>query len=120
MTRGRPSIGGRVRGLRDEAREADELRVELLLQRPRGALHGGGGVERARDVGAVGVVLRLGDLAARRQQDDEGHAHAERVVAAAAAIVQRRRGLWWWRTANAVSRPSASPASTTTAISARR
>ena len=45
---------------RDEPREADELRVELLVERAAGAPHGRDGVERARDVGAVGVVLRLG------------------------------------------------------------
>ena len=70
----------------DQAGEADELRVELLVERLAGAPHGGDGVERARDVGAVGVVLRLVDLPARREQHDEADADA-RVVSAAASIV---------------------------------
>ena len=55
----------------DEPGEPDELRVELLVERAAGAAHGRDGVERARDVGAVGVVLGRVDLPARRQQHDE-------------------------------------------------
>ena len=55
----------------DEAGEADELRVELLVERPRRALGRLHRLERARDVGAEGVVLRLVDRAARREEDDE-------------------------------------------------
>ena len=62
---------GAVAGRGDEAREADELGVELLVERPRAALGGLDRAERARDVGAEGVVLRGVDLAARREEDDE-------------------------------------------------
>ena len=58
-------------GLGDEPREADELRVELLVEHARGALGRVDRLQRARDVGAVRVVLRPVDLAARRQQHDE-------------------------------------------------
>ena len=78
VIRGRSSTGGRPAGRGDEPREADELRVELLVERVAGAPDGLDRVERARDVGAVGVVLRRVDRAARRQQDDERDAERDR------------------------------------------
>ena len=68
MKRGRSSSAAAVAGGGDQPREADELRVELLVERPRAALGGLDRAERARDVGAEGVVLRGVDLAARRQE----------------------------------------------------
>ena len=70
----------------DEAGEADELRVELLVERARGALSGLDRLERARDVGAERVVLRLVDLAARREQDDEGDPDRDAVMTAVAVV----------------------------------
>ena len=68
----RPPLHRRAAGRGgDEAREADELRVELLVERLAGAPDRRDRVERARDVGAVGVVLRRVHLAARREQHDE-------------------------------------------------
>ena len=55
----------------DEAGEADELRVELLVERPGRPLGRLDRLERARDVRAEGVVLRRVDRAAGREQDDE-------------------------------------------------
>src|SRR5215211_4776956 len=60
-----------ARGRRDQASEPDELRVELLVERAARAADGRDSVERARDVGAVGVVLRRVHLPARREQGDE-------------------------------------------------
>ena len=87
MRRGRSSSAGRFGGRVDEAGEADELRVELLVERLRRALRGLHGLERARDVGAEGVVLRLVDRAARREQRDEGDGEPRRGDDRRAAIV---------------------------------
>ena len=98
----RPALDRRAPGGRgDQPGEADELRVELLVERRAGAPHGGDGVERARDVGAVGVVLRLVDLAARREQHDEPDADRQRgrdrrgdrvAQPRAGAVADRERG----------------------------
>ena len=53
---------GTVAGRGDEAGEADELRVELLIERPGPPSRRLDRLERARDVGAEGVVLRRVDL----------------------------------------------------------
>ena len=71
----------------DQAREADELGVELLVERLRGALRRLDGLERARDVGAEGVVLRLVDRAARGEEDDQRDADRERWSRARRAIL---------------------------------
>ncbi len=76
--RGEPSTGGAAGRRADEPGQPDELRVELLVERAAGAAHGRDRVERARDVGAVGVVLGRVDLPARRQQGDQRHGKAER------------------------------------------
>ena len=78
---------------------------------PRGALRRLDRLERARDVGAVGVVLRVVDLAARREQHDERDADRRAPSTTAAPAVQRSRGAAPPRTANATSRPSAAPQS---------
>ena len=75
----------------DEPREADQLRVELLVERPRGALGGLHRLQRARDVGTEGVVLRLVDRAARREQDDERDRHEQRGGDGGAARVAELR-----------------------------
>ena len=67
-----------LRRSRDEAGEADELRVELLIERLRGLLGGLNGLERARDVGPERVVLRLVDLPTRREEHDERDADRQR------------------------------------------
>ena len=108
VSRGLPASGGAVGGLGDQAREADELRVELLVEHAGGALGGVDRLQRARDVGAVGVVLRAVDLAARREQDDERDADPERRRRPPARAVQRSRGPVPPRIANATSSPSES------------
>ena len=57
-------------GVDHQPREADELRVELLVEHAGRAPRRLDRLQRARDVRAVGVVLRVGDLAAGRDQDD--------------------------------------------------
>ena len=59
---------------------------------PRGAPRGLDGLQRARDVRAVGVVLRVRDLAARRDQDDQRDARSRAVVSTASPLVHRSRG----------------------------
>ena len=68
----RPALRRRaVAGRDDEAGEADELVVELLVEVGAGASDRRGRLECARDVGAVGVVLGLLDRPSWREQDDE-------------------------------------------------
>ena len=61
------AVGGRG----DEARDADELLVELVVERLRGGAERLQRAQRRRHLGAVGVVLRRVDARARRQQHDE-------------------------------------------------
>ena len=99
--------GVRAAGLDHQPREADELRVELLVEHAGRALRGLDGLQRARDVRAVGVVLRVGDLAAGRDQDDQRDADRRALVTTATRDrpAQPRAGAM--RIANATSRPSA-------------
>ena len=91
---------GEVGRVGDQAGEADELRVELLVERARGALGGLDRVERARDVGAERVVLRLVDVPARGEQDHErdpdrdgGHdGRGDRVAESRSGSVADREG----------------------------
>ena len=62
----------------DQPREPDELLVQLLRDRARGALGLLDRPQRDRDVGSVRVVLGVGDLAARRQQQHQCQAAGER------------------------------------------
>ncbi len=64
--------------IRHQPREADELRVELLVEGVAGPPDRCHRVQRARDVGAVGVVLRGVHGAAWRQQDHERHPERDR------------------------------------------
>ena len=61
-----------------EPREAHELRVELLVEHAGGPARRLDGLQRSRDVRAVRVVLRVGDLAAGRDQHDHRDADRER------------------------------------------
>ena len=89
----------------DEAGEADQLRVELLVEdaaRPARRLDG---LERSRDVRAVGVVLRVGDLARAAGSATTSATPMPRLVTIASRLVHRRRGTRE-RIAKATSRPS--------------
>ena len=68
---------GQLRRARDEAGEADKLRVELLVERAGGLLGRLDGLQRARDVAAEGVVLRGVNLTARREEDDQQDADCD-------------------------------------------
>ncbi len=70
-----------VRRRGHEARQAHELLVQLLRDRARRSLRLLDGPERDRYVGPVGVVLRICDLAAGRQQERERQAAGERGAA---------------------------------------
>ena len=60
-----------LRGLGDQPREPHELLVQLLRDHPRGPLRLLDGPQRDRDVRTIRVVLRVRDLAARRQEEGE-------------------------------------------------
>ena len=66
-----------ARGIGDEPREADELGVELVVEARRGEPQGLQRLERARDVRAVGVVLRLGVRAERGRQQERDEQRRE-------------------------------------------
>ena len=70
--------GGAVGGRGDEPRDADELLVDLVVERARGRAERLERAQRGRHLGAVGVVLRAVDVRARRQQHDERDADRER------------------------------------------
>ena len=63
----RRPAGGRA----DEAGDADELLVDLVVERLGGLADRLQRTQRGRDLGTVGVVLRAVDVRARRQADDE-------------------------------------------------
>ena len=66
-----------ARGVGDEPCETDELRVELVVEPRRGQPQGLQRLERARDVRAVGVVLRLGVRAERGRQQERDEQRRE-------------------------------------------
>ncbi len=77
----------------DQAGEADELRVELLVEGSCAVLRGLDGIQRARDVGAEGVVLGLVDVAARGEEDHEADADADgRDQAGGDGVAESRAG----------------------------
>ena len=71
MSRGRSSSAGRLAGAVTRRARPTSCASSSWSSALRRALRGLDGLERARDVGAEGVVLRLVDRAARREQDDE-------------------------------------------------
>ena len=71
-----------ARRIGDESRQADELRVELVVEARRGQPQGLQRLQRARDVRAVGVVLRLGVRAERGRQQERDEQRREQRGAA--------------------------------------
>ena len=75
---GTPAQSRALAGRGHQAGEADELAVELVAQRTRAGLRRLDRAQRARDVRAMGVVLRRPEIAAGRQQHDDGDPERQR------------------------------------------
>ena len=78
MICGTPAQSRALAGRGHQAGEADELAVELVAQRTRAGLRRLDRAQRARDVRTVGVVLRRPEIAAGRQQHDDGDPERQR------------------------------------------